>query len=324
MVTDYYADFFVDKPELVATFNKFGERYNIPVAKKLKSIKDRDEFLAEIIEYRFGVLFGALFENVEHERKVFPGSPFTPDWTITSGSQLVVAEVIRLNPSQGDSLEMKLTDALMNSLNTILGDYLVQLKYNYEEIKDLPIDQEYFKSQVREWILTDPSIGSYMTFNSKINVVVKKKNVGLTKVNAISSFRRINFDYRRLTGENSRLFSKLKYAGAVNKHELPYIICMHLSFESWFKPEDMYEKLYGPSAVFEADRPFKEFYPGAEFHTFADGLYYSNETIKNCVSGIIIYYHQGFTFFPNYCCTNRLSGDSIRRLNNFLYKDLKI
>ena len=67
--------------------------------------------------------------NVEHERKVFPGSLFTPDWTITSESQVIVAEVIRLNPSQSDSEEMKLSGDLMDTLGSIPSDYWVQLKY---------------------------------------------------------------------------------------------------------------------------------------------------------------------------------------------------
>jgi hypothetical protein len=186
------------------------------------------------------------------------------------------------------------------------------------------LNQEHFESQAREWIYTNPSEGDYMTFGHKIKIIVKQKDIGLTKVNAMSPFVSIRFDYRRLAGEESRLFEKLdKYADLANKHNLPYLICLHLSFESWFKPEDMYTKLYGCSGVFHGDEPFNEYYPDAVFHTYADGLYYCNDIIKNCVSGVIVYYQNEFTFFPNYSDKNRLSNDSMQLLNAYLYNDLK-
>jgi len=85
----------------------------------------------------------------------------------------------------------------------------------------------------------------------------------------------------------------------------------------------MYVKLYGGSGVFHGDESFNEYYPDALFHTYADGLYYCNDTIKNCVSGIIVYYQNEFTFFPNYSDKNRLSNDSMQLLNAYLYNDLR-
>jgi len=52
MGIDYYSAFFADKPELEMTLKEFGEKFSIPVMRRLKAVKDRDEFLSEIIEYR--------------------------------------------------------------------------------------------------------------------------------------------------------------------------------------------------------------------------------------------------------------------------------
>lgn len=323
MNIDYYSAFFIDKPELEITFKEFSDQFNIPVERKLKAIKDKDEFLAEIIEFQFGIFFGSMFNNVQHERKIFLDSLFTPDWTIINDSHEIVAEVIRLNSSQRDLEEEQVSDKLMETLENIPGDYVVQLKYKYEKIKDINLDHAHLNTSVTEWLKKSREISDFMVFNKTIQVTVTHKGIGSPIVHIVGAYRSINFDYRRLSGQKSRLFSKLKYADAVNQQQLPYFICIHLSFESGFDTQDMFKSLYGCSGIFHGDEPFEEFYPDAPFHSFMDGLFYNNEIIKNCVSGIIVYYQGTFTFFQNYCNTNRLPSNSKEILNKYLYEELK-
>jgi hypothetical protein len=323
MDNDLYSAFFIDKPDLEIKFKLLSEKFNIPIERKLKALKkDKDEFLAAIIEFQFGSFFGSLFKNIQHERKIFIDSQFTPDWTITTENQEIVAEVIRLNPSKRDLEEMQFSEALIEKFSNISGDYVVQIKYKYDEIKNNELAEDNLIAKIDIWLKADRKVGESLQLDN-MRIIVTHKNVGLTNIQAIGTFRTINFDYRRLDGDKSRLLSKLKYADAVIKQQLPYFICIHLSFDSGFDPHDMYKVLFGSGGIFYGDEPFDGYYPNAAFHTFTDGLFYRNDVVKNCVSGVIVYYNGNFTVFPNYCKTNRLSDDCKRILETFLYTDLK-
>src|SRR5690606_1415366 len=108
--------------------------------------------------------------------------------------------------------------------------------------------------------------GDRITLWEHITIEVVSKNNNLQHVVAIGNPSVINFDYRRLSGPNSRLLSKLKYTPLVQKHNLPFLICIGLTFESWFKPEDLYEHLYGRKVVFHGNRPFGVYYPDTISH----------------------------------------------------------
>lgn len=317
-----YTAFFKDKPEDEATIQAFAASSGIPVEQNLKAIQDRTEFLSEIIEYRFGIFFSKLFTELKHEPRAFPDSPYTPDWSMLSANEKIIAEVFRLNSSRKDALDLDYSDKLAGVLHEIAKDFLLKLEYQYEQLTGISHNLTAIKSSIENWLITNPELGTSFEFNNEINFTVRGKDSGLTKVNIISPYRAINFDYRRLTGEKSRLFSKLKYATELSKSNIPYIVCMHLTFESWFDTEDVYQRLYGSAGILHDDEPFEEFYPGAVFHDISSGLYYSNELIKDCVSGILVSYQGNFSYFPNYSHNNRLSPESKTLLDQFLYKEL--
>ncbi|WGQ10709.1 hypothetical protein QG516_03445 [Pedobacter gandavensis] len=318
-----YSEFFKNKPADEAELLEFGKRCSIPVENNLKAIRDRTEFLAEIIEYRFGNLLSKSFTDLKHEYSIFPDSPYTPDWTMKNGSETIVAEVLRLNPAQKDAHDMHYSDKLAEVLGELKKDFLLKLEYKFEQLSEKAQDLQAIKSFISKWIEGNPERYAKVSYNDEINFTVFRKDEGLTKVNTLGPYRSIDFDYRRLTGERSRLFSKLKYADELVKHDIPYLVCMHLTFESWFDPEDLFQRLYGMSGSFHHDEPFEEFYPGAVFHDISEGLYYTNDLIKNCISGILVYYQGHFSYFPNYSNCNRLSNKSQELLKQHLYKDLK-
>lgn len=317
-----YTAFFQDKPEDEIELLAFAASTGIPAVQNLKTIRDRTEFLSEIIEYRFGIFFSKLFTGLKHEPLAFPNSPYTPDWSMLNADEKIIAEVFRLNPSHKDAMDLDYSDRLAGELHQIKRDFLLKAEYQFEKLTAASQDLPAIKNSIDAWLDLSPELGAAFEFNDEINFTVRAKNAGLTKVNVLSPYRTINFDYRRLTGERSTLFSKLKYANEISKNNIPYIVCMHLTFESWFDAEDVYQRLYGSSGIFHDEKPFEEFYPGAVFHDISTGLYYSNELIKNCVSGILVYYQGVFSYFPNYSHKNRLSPESKALLNNFLYKDL--
>ena len=317
-----FTAFFKDKSDEEAAIRVFEAQTGIPVEKNLKSIQDRTEFLSEIIEYRFGIFFSKLFTGLKHEPLAFPDSQYTPDWSMLNGDEKIIAEVFRLNPSRKDALDLDYSDKLAGRLHEIAKDYLLKLEYQYEQLTEVSHDLTAVKSSIENWLNSNPDLSTSIDINKEINFTVRAKKSGLKKVNIISPYRTINFDYRRLTGEKSSLFSKLKYATELSKNNIPYIVCMHLTFESWFDDEDVYRRLYGSSGILHGDEPFEEFYPGAVFHDISSGLYYSNELINDCVSGILVSYQGNFSYFPNYSHNNRLSTESKTLLNKFLYKEL--
>lgn len=318
-----YSIFFKNKPTAEAELLEFGKRCAIPVERNLKDIGDETEFLAEIMEYRFGNFFSKLFTDLRHEYPTFPNSSYTPDWTMRNGSETIVAEVFRLNASQRDTEEMQYADKLAGVLGELKKDFLLKIKYKFQQLSETALDLKVIKSFVYDWLESNPEVNSKVSFNNEINFAVLSKNQGLKKVNSLGPLRIIDFDYRRLTGERSRLFSKLKYKNELDKNNIPYLVCMHLAFESSFDPEDIFQRLYGMSTLFEIDEPFEEFYPKVAFHDISQGLYYNNDDIKNYISGILVYYEGQFSYFPNYSKHNRLSKDSHELLKPYLYKKLK-
>ncbi|MGO1822269.1 MAG: hypothetical protein ACTHZG_08715 [Ruoffia tabacinasalis] len=319
LFNEFFKDKVGDKRELL----DFGVKNNILVEDLLSRISNRTDFLATIIELRFGMFFDSLFYKVAYDKKAFRGSNLTPDWTITTDKQAVIAEVFRLNASKFDQDEIEFGDKLMDILGKIQEDYYIQLDYDYSERLNQSVDFECIYIDVADWLKVARGIGD-KTILFEISFEVVAKNRGSGNVVAFGNFTPIKFDYRRLSGRNSRLFSKLKYAEHAWNNGMPFVICMHLSFESWFKPEDVYEHLYGASGEFLHSRPFGEYYPRAPFHDISRGLYYSDEIFRNQVSGVLVRYQNDFTFFPNYSISNRLDDQFLDTLKPYLYKKLTV
>lgn len=316
-----YKEFFKDKPTDEQIFIDFGTRHNIRVKELLMNKTNMDEFLATIAELRFGVFFNSFFSKLEYGQKAFPNSSLTPDWVIHTESQSVVAEVFRINPAKGDQEKLEFGSKLTETLCRIQKDYYLQLKYDYSDILVQCIDFEHFYTKVSQWLNTDREVGEKCDVLG-ICLQVVSKNRGKQHVLPIGNISAIDFDFRRLSGQNSRLFSKLKYASHAWTNNMPFIICVHLSLESWFKPEDIYEHLYGVSGEFFHHEPIGEHYPGAPFHEISKGLYYSNATFKSQISGILVRYNSDYVFFLNYSNSNKMSRQFVDVLTPYLYKDL--
>lgn len=318
-----YNQFFKDKQKDEQEFILFGERHEIRVKPLLERISNEDEFLATIIELRFGVFLNNFFHRLDYEKRAFPHSMFTPDWLIHSEEQRIVAEVFRLNPSKKDQEEIDFGVKLMDTLALIKEDYCLQLEYDYNEILSLLINFDDVREKISLWFNGGRELEEKLTLYDVLSFKVIDKNLGYNKVLSVGNFSTINFDYRRLSGGNSRLLSKLKYAQVSYENDMPYIICVYLSFQSWFKPEDVYEKLYGSSVEFHHNEPWGQYYPNAPFHDISKGLFYTNMPFRKYVSGILVRYQDEYIFFPNYSSLNKLSNQVLDLLRPFFYKELK-
>src|SRR5690606_25161126 len=133
-------------------FILFGGRHGIRVKHLLERISNKDEFLATIIELRFGVFLDIFFQRLDYEKRAFPHNKFTPDWLIHSEEQRIVAEVFRLNPSKGNQEEIDFGDKLMDTLALIQEDYCLQLDYDYNEVSSLVIDFDNVREEVNLWL----------------------------------------------------------------------------------------------------------------------------------------------------------------------------
>lgn len=320
---DLFNEFFKDKPNDKREFLDFGTKNNILVEDLLKRASNSTDFLATIIELRFGMFLDSLFSNVRYDKKAFPDNNLTPDWVISTDEQTAIAEVFRLNASKFDQEEIEFGDKLMDTLKKIQEDYYIQLDYDYNESLRQSVDFECIYVNVANWLKQDRRIGDkILLFEISFEVVAKNRGKG--NVISIGNFTPIKFDYRRLSGKNSRLFSKLKYAEHAWNNGMPFIICMYLSFESWFKPEDVYEHLYGTSGEFIHSRSFGEYYPRAPFHDISKGLFYSDDIFRKQVSGVLVKYQNDFIFFPNYSMSNKLGNQFLDTLKPYFYEKLAL
>lgn len=318
-----YQKFFENKLEQEKDFVFLGEQIGVDFRCVLEKKTTEEKFLSTLNEFKLGLFFKNLCEKMIYDTKAFPNSRFTPDWVLHLGEERIVAEVFRLYSSKIDSEEQELSSKLINTIALISADYCVELNYSYQRILLLKIDYECILERVESWLNIGREVGESLILYDEIEVKISKKNQGNTTVACRGNINIVNFDFRRLSGANSRLSSKLKYAEIAFHNDMPFIICVHLSFETWFNPQDLYQDLYGLSAEFDNEEPWEEYYPHVPYHDMGTGLYYKEKNRFKFVSGIILYYQNNYSFFPNYSSVNKLSNRVLGVLTPYLYEELK-
>lgn len=111
----------------------------------------------------------------------------------------------------------------------------------------------------------------------------------------------VNFNFRRLYGENSPLLKKVKkYSEAINQYNLPFILCIYMDFHTWFGKDDLYHSLYGRSTEhFEECNYYS--------HLIENSLYYSSPRVMKYVSGILLRQADEYTYYHNFTGSNKLN-----------------
>lgn len=317
---NYFDHFFNQKKDLLNAITMLDQKHGLNLRANLKRTKAEDEFLATITEANFGLLFDSISNSIKYEYKVFSESAKTPDWTFIINDQCVVAEVVRLNQNESDQKISDFENSLMNILESIELPVLLELDFNDKKINEFAINKFDFKLHVYNWLISGINIGDETTYSDSITVILRQTNRNTDHAHCIGSFHPMRVSESRLSGRRSRLCSKVdKYAPLVEATSIPFIVCLYLHFESWFKPEDLFKALYGSSVEVCGLHEFDGHVPGSYYHDFSNGLFYSNQHFKNNVSGILVSYNNTYSYFHNFSSVNRLNKQNKELLMQFQF-----
>jgi len=136
----------------------------------------------------------------------------------------------------------------MDSLATIKVGCWLHFDYddNFKDYNSIEFDT--CLKLVTKWMETPKANGDIIALFSGMEVTFERYDKQYDHAIVNGGGSGINLDFRRLHSPNSALLQKArKYDEVVERQSLPYIICFHLDFHSWFSKEDVYNALYGLS-----------------------------------------------------------------------------
>lgn len=124
------------------------------------------------------------------------------------------------------------------------------------------------------------------------------------------------FDQRHGFG----LMQRLKKDGPLAEaDDLPFIICLYLHFHNWFTLDQLYCALYGSPAEYGGRIVVEGFPHGCKFHNLEKALYYTDDQLRNNVSGVLVRSNDTYHFFKNYSSANRLTKENVELLSKIQY-----
>lgn len=297
-IFDYFFD---QKNELLSAIISLDGKHNLELIKKLKKETVESQFLSLVTEVNFGLFLDQFCSSLKYG--IRHGNQ-TPDWTLEMNNQSLIAEVLRLNPAECDNQNLRFSDTFANSVREIQIGCILSLDYEAEEIKNEIFDYHWCRKEIEKWLLTTPQQNDFITLLDTITVELLYFDETLEHVCVYVRGGRINFDYRRLTAENSPLVTKAKkYKSLIAKKNIPYLVCIYMDFHTWFKKGDLYNGLYGLSCEHHED-------PIYYSHTIENALYYSQDRIMNDVSGVLLRQNDEHTYFHNFYSANKLNQEN--------------
>jgi hypothetical protein len=215
---------------LLTQIEAFEKKHKLNLLRRLRTEVNEARFLAMITEIQFGLFFDKIANSLKYEQ---PIDNKTPDWTIGMNGQEIITEVVRLNPSAADKDELDFEDNFMDSLEKISIGCLLHFGYDPKTINRKQIDISKCREIIENWLAPPRNIGDKILLFNSIEVKLIELNSSVLHVCLVGGCGQINFDYRRLTSENSTLALKArKYANMIEKSKLAYIICLYMDFHT--------------------------------------------------------------------------------------------
>jgi hypothetical protein len=306
MTKNLFDKFFSCRDDLKSQFQKFDTKYNLGLINKLAKEKDERRFYSRITEINFGIFFDTIGCSVECDK---PYGQMTPDWTLKVNGQYIIAEVLRLNPSESDKqlidFQEKLAEVLSKaSVNT---GHTLEIHCKKNKVQFLDVDK--CASLIEDWLINKPPIDSTLVLFDVVNVIIYSYNDSQNITLAFGPDK-IDFDYKRLVSDNSALLKKVrKYDYVIKENNIPYIICIFLDAHSWFREDDLYQYLYGLSTEHLHEKRIS--------HFTGDALYYSSERVMKNVSGILMRRMGQVTYYHNFTSANRLCLENKKLFSNW-------
>jgi len=292
--------YFEKRLDLVNEIKALDEKHQLHFITLLQKEKDRANFLSIISEIYFARFFDTIAETILHDK---PLANKRPDFNLSINNQQIIAEVARLNPSEGDQKQLQFESAFMTSMEQIKFNCMVDFDYDQNALIPDDVDLDVCKAMLSDWLSADRAPGDQLQLPHTILMEFLYYSEKLDHVCLIGGGGSINFDFRRLEGPNSPLLKKSnKYNELIDVFQMPYIICFDLDFHTWFGKRDLYPKLYG-SSVANYDRDWVL----TKSHLLDTGLYYQPDRPFHKVAGILLCEGGEFTYFHNYASDVKLS-----------------
>jgi hypothetical protein len=305
-----FEDFFAGRDELLEQFVEFNSRFNLHMLSNLKEEDNKDQFLSKVTEMNFGIFFSAFASSITHQPSF---SGLTPDWSVTVNGQKVVLEVLRLNAAKPDKLKMDFIDRFIDKVSGIPIGAVLSLSI-LEESESFQFDLSASVKTIESWLATVPREGAQIVLFDCLEVELVNYSGEISNACLIVMGGQISYDYRRLSGPNSPILKKVrKYSDVVEKKNLPFIICVYADFHTWFRGEDLFKALYGPSCT-----NLCGIYPSI-YTVIEEGLFYKEGDLFKNVSGILLRMEDRHSYFHNYSHGNRLNEDNQALFKKFQF-----
>jgi hypothetical protein len=287
--------FFEKREYLFNRIRDFELKHTLSLIKRLENEQNEVQFLSMVTEIQFGLFFDQYATSMKYEASI---ENKTPDWLIEMNEQIVIAEVVRLNPSASDKEELDFDDSLIDVFGQIKVGALLHFDYDEKTISRSEIDILDCKRLIEQWLFKRPNLHETITLFNSLTIRLVSYSDKIDHVGLFGGGGSIKCDYRRLNSEKSALLEKSrKYSTIINQHAHPYIICLYLHFHTWFDKEDVYRTLYGLSTEHREETVFYS-------HLIKDALYYSTEGTMKHVSGILVRQYDEHTYFHNFSNNN--------------------
>jgi hypothetical protein len=153
--------FFSQRDDLRLEFEQFDAKYKLGFVKKLINENDERRFYSRITEINFGIFFDNIGCLVECDKLY---EKMTPDWTLKVNEQYLIAEVLRLNPSELDKnvidFEEKI-EAIFREMDIGIG-CILEISCDKKKIKSVDVDK--CSSFVMSWLIGGAGRRCYFYF----------------------------------------------------------------------------------------------------------------------------------------------------------------
>jgi len=297
--------YFAKRNALAEEIKVLDEKHQLRFVTLLQKEQNRANFLSTISEFYFARFFDQIATKILHDSLL---ADKRPDFSLSINNQQIIAEVARLNPSEGDQKQLQFENAFMTAIEWIKVSCVIDFDYDQDLLVPEDVDLNLCKELINEWLAAPRSPGDQLQLPFTILIELLYYSDKLDHVCLIGGGGSINFDFRRLEGPNSPLLRKSnKYNELVDSFQMPYIICFDLDFHTWFSKRDLYPKLYGSSvANYDRDQVL------TKSHMLDDGLYYLPHRPFQKVAGILLCEGGEFTYFHNYAATVKLNDENER------------
>ncbi len=275
-------------PEIITRFDAIDEVSKNKFIRKLQSEKSKSNFSSTLTELSFYEFFRNNGFNVEYE-KLLGG--LTPDLTISKKGELIIAEVLKLNTTEKDTVRNEFESLLLEEIEKIKIGCWVQINFKEDYFDTVQFNQEEIATTFYEWLKSNCIAGKEIELFNFFTFKVIRVDKKYDHVCVFGNVNMIDIDVRRLNSDKSRFVQKMSmYNDLIQEKSLPYLICIRIDFHAAIGENEMFWTMYG-DVVSHLNFGIQ--------HCELNGFYYKNDLTKN-LSGVLLMISDRVFFFRNF------------------------